>query len=75
MFASTEIEIFYEYFDQDVYKAFPGPFIYLNKTTVGLKSSFNVQNWDRILACFKDNRRQNEPGFRKNLSDCRMNNE
>ena len=28
MFASTEIEIFYEYFDQDVYKAFSGPFIF-----------------------------------------------
>jgi hypothetical protein len=55
-FASIEIEIFYEYFDQDVYKAFSGPFIYLNKTAVGLKSSVNVQNWNRILACFKDNR-------------------
>ena len=43
-FASIEIEIFYEHFDQDVYKAFPGPFIYFNKTTVGLKSSVNVQN-------------------------------
>uniref|UniRef100_K4A194 Disease resistance N-terminal domain-containing protein n=1 Tax=Setaria italica TaxID=4555 RepID=K4A194_SETIT len=71
--ASIAMAIFDEYFDQDVYKAFAGPFIYLNKTAMGLKSSVNAQNWNRILACFKDNRRQNEPGFRKSLSDCRMN--
>ncbi|WVZ61557.1 hypothetical protein U9M48_011413 [Paspalum notatum var. saurae] len=75
-FASIAMEIFDEYFDQDVYKAFAGPFIYLNKTAMGLKSSFNVQSWNRILACFKDNRRQNEPEFREGLiSGCRVNND
>lgn len=76
--ASIAMGIFDEYFDQAVYKAFAGPFIYLNKTAVGLKSSVNVQNWNRILACFRNNRRQNEPAFRKErkiLSDCRMNND
>lgn len=67
--ASTAMEIFDEYFDQDIYKAFAGPFIFLNKTAMGLKSSSNVQNWKRILACLKNNRRQNESGFRKRLSD------
>ncbi|PAN09258.1 hypothetical protein PAHAL_2G008900 [Panicum hallii] len=71
--ASIARAIFDEYFDQDVYKAFAGPFIYLNKTAVGLKSSVNVQNWNKILACFKNNTRQNEPGFRKILSEFRMN--
>jgi hypothetical protein len=40
---------------------------------MGLKSSFNAQSWNRIIACFKENRRQNEPGFRKSLSDFKMN--
>ncbi|KAJ1287433.1 hypothetical protein BS78_02G009200 [Paspalum vaginatum] len=66
-FASIAMEIFDEYFDQDVLKAFAWPFIYLNKAAVSLKSSFNVQSWNRILAYFKDNRRQNEPGFREGL--------
>ncbi|CAL5079699.1 unnamed protein product [Urochloa decumbens] len=73
--ASIAMEIFDEYFDQDIYKAFAGPFIFLHKTARSLKSSGNVHNWNRILACFKDNRRQNEPGFRKGLSDCTMNND
>ncbi|WVZ61547.1 hypothetical protein U9M48_011404 [Paspalum notatum var. saurae] len=75
-FASIAMEIFDEYFDQELYKLFAGPFIYLKKTAMDLKSSFNVQSWNRILACFKDNRRQNEPGFREGLiSGCRVNND
>lgn len=73
--ASIAMEIFDEYFDQEVYKAFAGPFIYLNKTALGLKSSVNVQNWNMILSCFKDNRRQNEPESSKSLSGFRMNND
>ncbi|CAL5034358.1 unnamed protein product [Urochloa decumbens] len=73
--ASIAMAIFDECIDQDVYKAFAGPFIFLHKTARGLKSSGNAQNWNRILACFKDNRRQNEPGFNKSLSHCRRNND
>jgi len=73
--ASIAMEIFDECFDQDIYKAFAGPFIFLHKTAMGLKSSVNVQNWNKILECFKNNRRQNEPGFRKRLSEHGMMND
>ncbi|KAF8769209.1 hypothetical protein HU200_006712 [Digitaria exilis] len=71
--ASLAMAIFDEYFDQDTYKAFGGPFIFLNKTAMGLKSRVNVQNWNKILECFKNNRQKNESGFKKRLSHCTMN--
>ncbi|KAF8660361.1 hypothetical protein HU200_057943 [Digitaria exilis] len=71
--ASLAMAIFDEYFDQDTDKAFGGPFIFLNKTAMGLKSRVNAQNWNKILECFKNNRQKNEPGFKKRLSHCTMN--
>jgi hypothetical protein len=71
--ASIAMAIFNEYFDQEVHKPFAGPFISLNKTAATLKSNVNVQNWNRILSCLKDNRQRNEPESSKGLSDFRMN--
>ncbi|CAL5092070.1 unnamed protein product [Urochloa decumbens] len=73
--ASIAMEIFDEYFDQDIYQAFAGPFIFLHKTARGLKSSGNAELEQDSCMLQGYNRRQNKPGFRKSLSDCRMNND
>ncbi|WVZ83373.1 hypothetical protein U9M48_030531 [Paspalum notatum var. saurae] len=74
-FASVAMEVLDEYFDNDIYKAFAEPFAFLKKTAMVLKSSLNVQSWNRLLAYFRDIRRQNEPGFREGLSGCGVNND
>lgn len=58
--ASVTMAIIDEYFDQDVYKAFTGPFIYLNNVVNILKCSVSAQAWRQSLQCLRENWQQHE---------------
>ncbi|XP_062187869.1 putative disease resistance protein RGA3 [Phragmites australis] len=75
MLASIALKIFDEYFDQEIYTPFTGPFIDLNNAANLLKSRVGAQNWRRILGCIRENRQQNERLSRKILSDFGMEND
>jgi hypothetical protein len=73
--ASIAMTILDEYFDQGIYTPFTGTFINLNNTAKLLKAIPGAHNWQKVLECIRENRRQNERFSRRSQSGFGMEND
>lgn len=67
--ASIAMEIFDEYFDQEKFQEFTGPFIDTSSMAYYLRASDDPRHWRRVLECFRQKDQKNQLLLSRDPSD------